>query len=75
MVLQPWVFFMAEIKDHLIVGFCLIENYHVFHYFLARFTLVISIKDTTKGSTQAPLLYQRPSTFHRRKQSEQRSYL
>ena len=37
--------------------------------------LVISIKDTTKGSTQAPLLYQRPSTFHRRKQSEQRSDL
>ena len=70
---QPWVFFGAEIKDYLIVDFCLIENYHVFHYFLPRFTLVISIKDTTKGSVQAPLLYQRPSTFHRRKQSEQRS--
>lgn len=36
MVSQPWVFFMAEIKDHLIVVFCLIENYHVFHYFLPR---------------------------------------
>ena len=36
MVSQPWVFFGAEIKDYLIVDFCLIENYHVFHYFLPR---------------------------------------
>jgi len=44
-----------------------------FIIFCLVLTLVISIKDTTKGSVQAPLLYQRPSTFHRRKQSEQRS--
>lgn len=50
-----------------------IKDYLIAYAFLPRFTLVISIKDTTKGSVQAPLLYQRPSTFHRRKQSEQRS--